>query len=281
MRSKIQSFFFSLQTAYFFFILLAAIFGAGSYLAGFEETGRLFDQITSECIWKYIDDIVANHLLLTWFLLLVVCAAVVFINTLCCTSQLLKQCFINKIGKTKQFRLRFMTFIHIIALAVIVCHALEIMLVTRHSPVKILVSGMATLAPYQVKVKNISYITDRSFIQEDVDGKRLPGFKIPLEKFSIEGNKAELAVYRDGVLVKEGEIRLFEPLRVGNSFFIMDGFFIPHHKSDTIGILIHHTYNPLVVPFFVIYAVLFTTLLVQYIRNRCQVSVQNNSFYRE
>ncbi len=277
MINMIQSFFSSLRTAFFFLVLLAVFFALGSYFANAQDIKVLFKQMTSVHIWSCLDSIVHNRTLLFWLLGLVICAIMLFLNTLFCTIKQLRQCWGGdaSVKRTKQqFRLKIMAFIHIIALAVIGCHGLDIALVERHPPVKILNSETLGLGTYLLKVKEVSYITDRKYIQEDEKGRRPPSFKIPRKQFSIEGNKAELAVYKNGELVREGEIRLFEPLRVGGTFFILDGFFIPH-GSDTLGLLIHRSYNPLALPFFGIYVILFFTLLLQCIKNRYRPFVKN------
>lgn len=281
MNSKVISAFYSITTAFFLFVALAVVFGLGSHLAGLEHINPIFKKMTAIHVWSCVDSILDNWVLLLWLSILIIVAIALFINTLCCTSQLLKSCFSNRPSsiKYKQYRMRMMTVIHVIALAVIVCHALDITLVQRHKPVKIIESEKATFGNYEIRIINIAYQTDRKFIQMDENGKQMPSFKIPRKQFSIEGNSAQIAVYHEGKLLKEGEIRLFDPFRVGSSFFILDGFYLPYN-SDKIGVSIHHTYNPLALPFFAIYTLLFSALLYQYFSNRYRPEKPHSTFIK-
>ena len=279
MSRIIKSILFSTTTAFVVFAVLAAVFGIGSYLAGVAEIKPIFNKMTSRHVWSCIDGIFANRSLLLWLFVLVSAAIVLLINTLCCTSRQLKQFFLSNTVKVKQFRLHSMAFIHVLALAVLIFHGLDITLVERHKPVEILQSESAVLGSYTVKVDSISYQTDRGFIRESDSGKRTPSFKIPRKQFSIDGNRAKVSLYQNGELVKEAEIGLFDPFRVGNTFFILDGFYIPY-GSDDLGVTLLYSYNPLVVPFFALYAILFSALLFHCYRNRYRPAVDEKYIYR-
>lgn len=267
MNNKIRSAFYSITTAYILFALLAVIFAVGSHLAGTAAIEPIFSQMNATHIWTCLGSIIANTTLLIWLLALVVIAGALFVNTLCCTSRLVKQSWFNGSKSKAPFRLQTMAFIHVIALLVIIFHALDVGLIQRNNPVNIMESESQILGKYRLQVNKISYVTDRKIITESETGKRTPSFKIPKELFSITDNKAVISLYLGEKLVTKSDIRLFDPLSVGGSFFILDGFFIPYN-SDKIGLSIHYMYNPLVYPFFAIYIILFSALLFQWFKNR-------------
>lgn len=272
MKSKFVSIFSSLTTAYILFALLAAVFAVGSQLAGVSEIKPIFKQMNTTDVWSCVSAIFSNTTLLIWLILLIVIAVCLFFNTLCCTSQLVQ----NGAKDSAPSRLKIMAFIHVVALFVIIFHALDVGLIQRHKAVQIMESESLILGKYRLHVDKVFYETDRTYITESEGGKRTPSFKIPRKQFSIEGNRAEISLYRDDELVKTSEIRLFSPIRVGGTFFILDGFFIPHNKKN-IGISIHYMYNPLVYPFFTIYTILFSALLLQWFKNRYRPPTSNSN----
>lgn len=275
MRSKSVSIFYSITTAYILFTLLAAVFAVGSHLAGVAEIKRLFQLMNTTDIWSCFDAIVGNITLLSWLILLIVIAACLFVNTVCCTTQLVQKGFFNGVKKRAP-QLKTMAFIHVVALFVIIFHVVDVGLIRRHKPIQIMESESRLLGKYNLKVDTIFYETDRQYITESDKGKRPPSFKIPRKQFSIEGNRAEISLYQDDTVVKTSEIRLFSPVRVGGTFYILDGFFIPYDNTN-IGISIHYMYNPLVYPFFAIYTILFSTLLLQWFKNRYREPTSNTS----
>ncbi len=279
MNNRIISILYSLSTTFFLFMALACIFGIGSHLAGVESIGPVFKKMTSIHVWSCLESIVTNKVLFLWLLILVLIAIFLFFNTLFCTSQQLRHCFPNGLKGIKLSRIHTMAVIHVIALAVIACHALDITLVQRHKPVKILESEKAVLGSYQVEIKQITYQTDRKYIEEDESGKQKSSFKIPRKQFSIVGNRAHIAIYHDGNLLKNQEIGLFDPVRIKSTFFILDGFFMPY-GSDDIGVSLHHSYNPLALPFFTIYTLLFSTLLFHCLKNRYRPEKDNTNFFQ-
>lgn len=276
MKSKFISIFYSITTAYILFALLAAVFAVGSQLAGVSEIKLIFKEMNATDVWSCFGAIIGNTTLLIWLIILIVIAVFLFFNTLCCTTQLVQQSFLNRSKNRAPSRLKIMAFIHVVALFVIIFHALDVGLIQRHKPVQIMESESLTLGKYRLNVDKVFYETDRTFITESEKGKRTPSYKIPRKQFSIEGNRAEISLYQDDVLVKTSEIRLFSPVKIGGSFYILDGFFIPHGTKN-IGISIHYMYNPLVYPFFIIYTILFAALLLQWFKNRYRAPKSNTN----
>ncbi len=260
MKRKIRNLVTSLTTAFVLFMLLAAIFGYGSHLAAVKAVKPIFKKMTATHIWNALDAICQHQAVLCWLLVLAAVAIALFVNTLCCTWQQYDHYQKSSRAAATNKRLRRMVFIHVAALTVIVFHGLDVLMVERHLPRKIAVGSTGELNGYTIKVEAIHYITDKTYIRENEQGRRRPSFKIPSKKFSIKGNKARIGFYKNDRLVETSDIRMFSPVRLGSTFFFLDGFYIPHN-SEQIGISIHSSDNPLVLPFFMVYACLFTILL--------------------
>ncbi len=270
MKIKIRDIFTSLTTAFVLFLFLSAVFGYGSYIAASKDVKVIFKKMTATHIWNAFDAIWQHQLVLCWLLVLAMVAVALFGNTLCCTWRQL--CQYRRSNRTVRAskRLRRMMLIHIVALTVIVFHGLDVVMVERHLPQKIGIGESRDISGYTVKVEAIEYVTDTKYIRENEQGKRRPSFKIPYGKFSIEGNKAQLALYHQGQLVQRSDIRIFSPVRIGSTFFFLDGFYLPH-DSEQIGISIHGSNNPLVLLFFLVYACLFALLVWHAVANRQSV----------
>jgi len=259
MKLKMTGPLFSLTTAFVLFTILAALFAAGSTIDRIPEVKSLFREMNSTHIWNAVQDIARTPVLLGWLAALVVVAAGLFVNTFCCTIKQISRHFNQRKTTTPLKGLTTMAFIHVLALGVIIFHSLDVSLIKRHKPVKILENQSVELSSYRVTVQSISYATDRKFIRENERGHTMPSFKIPRTEFSTEENRAIITISTGKRQVTK-EIGLFEPVRIGTTFFILDGFFIPHGKNE-IGISIHHSNNPLAIPFFALYTLLFSTLL--------------------
>ena len=276
MKKLLISILFSLQTAFFSLAALALIFAVGSHLATIKPLRQVFGRMTDIYIWACLDDILANPQLFVWLIILVFFAAVLFVNTACCTSRQLSNYFKTGNASNRNKRLCGMAYIHVVALLVLVFHAVDVAFVQRHEPVKLFTGEQAVLGEYEIAVHSVKYVTDPSYITEDETGRRMPSFKIPADHFSIEENMAQVTLSKDGIEVQQADFRMFAPVRVGGTFFILDGFFIPH-GGEQAGILLHRVHNPIALPFFGLYALLFSLFLYQcYVtRYRSVVSVSN------
>ncbi|PIE56381.1 MAG: hypothetical protein CSA34_04695 [Desulfobulbus propionicus] len=264
---KISNLFTSLTTAFVLFLLLAVIFGYGSHIAALAEVRPVFRKMTSTHIWAALGAIRQQQMLLYWLLALVAVAVALFANTLCCTwKQFRNYKKSSRVTRGNKNAQRMM-FIHVAALLVIVFHGLDVAMVQRHLPQKIAVGDSGEFNGYTIKVEAVEYITDKKYIREDEQGRRRSSFKIPYGEFSIKENKARLGLYREGRLVQTADIKMFSPVRLGSTFFFLDGFYLPR-DSEKIGITIHSSYNPLVLPFFLLYACLLSILLWHALGNR-------------
>lgn len=259
---------YSLTTCFVLFYALAIIFGIGSYLCGIKEIKMIFKQMTNIQIWAAIEPILGSPIIICWLIVLAICGGMLFLNTMFCTKLQLAKYLKNRTSKTRQdIRQKGMAYIHIIAMVVIACHAGDILLIERHNPVKLFIGDNYDFGTYQVKLADISYITDRSVIEEDENGRVMPSFKIASDKFSIPNNNAKLIITKDDQPVKTATIGMLAPVQIGGSFIFLDGFASPQ-DSDEISISIHHSYNPLALPFFGVYFILFSLLIIQFFKTR-------------
>lgn len=257
---------FSLTTAFALLTILAALFAIGNSIEGISGVKSLFREMNSTHIWNCMGDISRIPILLAWLISLVVVALGLFLNTFCCTIKQISLCSSQRRTTASKNGLATMALVHVLAVGVIIFHGLDVTLIQRHKPVKILETQSRELGNFILTVQSISYTTDRRFIRENEKGRTMPSFKIPRTAFSPDDNRATITISTAGKQLTT-EIGLFEPVRLGSTFFILDGFFMPH-DSDEIGISIHHSHNPLVIPFFTIYAALFLALLWHGLRTR-------------
>lgn len=255
---------FSLRTAYVLLVSLAILFGLGDLLAGIQEEAEVFKEMNMVHFFSLFDNYVAHPLVLVWLVALVFAGAFLLINTLCCTyKQVVRSLQYNRADAFGEKRNRGMIIIHSIAIVVIAFHAIDIALVARHKPQQLFAQQSTQLGGYTITIKSLDYVTDRSVITQRQKGQRIGATRISSDEFSISENKVELSIFKDGVLVKQGILRMLHPLRYGGTFFILDGFVVPYGSdSDDVAALIHYTYNPLVIPFFMVYiAMLFFLIL--------------------
>ncbi|CAG37705.1 hypothetical protein [Desulfotalea psychrophila] len=260
-----KEFFFSLRAAYCFLAGLVLVFFAGSLLTGITSIDRVFRRMNVLSFADLPAHLSSHPLVIFWIFLLFFFGAGLFVNTLCCTYRQLP--YLKKKGGAGARQRRGMTYIHLVVILVIACHAIDIVLVERHLSKKILPMQTIAMGDYQLRLDGVDYITDRTFITENAGGRVRKTVTIPKASFSTEGNRAEVSLYRDGLLLKRGTLRMFSPLYYKGTFFFLDGFFIGHGQSS-VGVLLHYAFNPLVRPFFLIYILLFTLLFRQFYQNR-------------
>ena len=266
---------FSLRTAYVLLLLLAGIFGLGTLLTSLSAEALVFKQMNIAQFFSLFSEYISHPLVLLWLLILVCVGALLFLNTVCCTfrqiSRYKKQRGFK--GGAKRFGL---IAIHLVAIVVIAFHAVDIALMERQKPQGITVMETAQLGDYTVRMEKLVYVTDRDVIRQQKKGQRIRLSQIPAEKFSIEKNGVGLAIYKDGELVKQEMLYMLQPIAYHGSFFILDGFQIPYGGGDNdIVAMLHCTHNPLVQPFFLVYVLLLTILLLHGFKNRYQPQRKN------
>jgi len=256
-----------LKASYFLFALLALAFAAGNRLAGVNAYKIIFKDMTATHVGLCLGAIAENPIILAWLIAFVLIGACLFVNTACCTTVQIRSLFRSLSGSgvhEKRPRAVQMALIHIAALMVIGLHALDITMIERHKPIKLFPGETVSMGGYDILVKDIFYVTDRSMITENENGRRKKIFHIPEKDFSLEDNFVRIQIKRDDAPPEIRELRILSPVRLGSSYFFLDGFFIPH-ESRQIGAMIHLSTNPLIFIFFTVYSVLFCLLLIRYV----------------
>ena len=260
--------FFSLRTAYVLLLLLAGTFGLGTLMTSLREEALLFKQMNIASFFSLFSEYISHPLVLFWLVILVCVGAMLFLNTVCCTVRQISRYKKQRGFKGEAKRLGLIA-IHLVAIVVIAFHAVDIALMERQKPQRIAVLQTAQLGDYSVRVEKLVYVTDRDVIRQQTKGQRIRLSQIPAEKFSIEENGVELSIHRDGELVQQKMLYMLQPFEYHGTFFILDGFQVPYgSEDDEIVALLHCTYNPLVQPFFLIYVLLLTILLLHGFKNR-------------
>ena len=261
---------FSLRTAYVLLVFLAVVFGVGNVLSGMTAASAVFKEMNETHFFGLWNSYTAHPLVLVWLCLLVFLGVFLFLNTLCCTfTQVVRyreKKLKNSLGDKRN---RGMMIIHLITIVVIAFHAIDLALIARTKPQQILVGESAQLGPYTITAKSLDYVTDRTAISQTRKGQKIRSTQISSDEFSISGNRVELSISRAGVVVRQGFLTMLHPLRYGGTFFILDGFIVPYgSESGAVAALVHHTYNPLVIPFFMVYALLLFFLVLQILQQR-------------
>lgn len=262
--------FFSLKTAYILLVLLAVLLGLGNYISTIPAEAQVFKEMNMGHFFSLLSSYVAHPRLLMWLIALIFTGALLFLNTVCCTyKQVIRYRQNTRPDTVGEKRNRGMMIIHIIAIVVIAFHAIDIALVKRHKPQQLFAKESAQLGGYTVTINSIDYVTDRSVITQSHKGERISATRITSNEFSILGNRAELSVFKDGVLVKKGLISMLHPLRYGGTYFILDGFVVPYGSDNNeVAALVHYTYNPLVIPFFAVYVLMLVCLILHLVKHR-------------
>ena len=259
-----KAFFFSLRASYIFFGVLALLFGAGSRLAGVDVYKNIFKEMTATHVIHCWQAIAANPPVLLWLLAFILTGACLLVNTGCCAVSQAGALFRMQ---GKRVRAVQMALIHIAALAVVILHALDMTMVNRHHPVRLYAGQTARMGSYGVTVKEITYVADPSFISEDETGRKMKSVHLPAGGFSRADNFVRLEIKKEGQALETVELKMLSPARTGATYFFLDGFFIAH-GSRQIGVMVHHSTNPLVVVFFTVYSVLLVLLGWRYLSLR-------------
>ncbi len=272
-----KRFFFSLRASYLLFAVLALVFGLGNRLASVTSYKAVFKDMTATHLGNCIGPIAHNPILLVWLFIFILVGGCLFINTGCCTTAQVRLLGRMRAGHSeKQGRAVQMAVIHIIALMVIALHALDITMIKRQKPVRLYPGQTVSMGAYTVRVDQVSYVTDRAMITEDRNTGKNKRFHIPEEKFSMENNFARIRVEKDNLTSGVRELRILCPVRLGADFFFLDGFFIAHGSTE-VGVLIHHSYNPLAIVFFTVYTLLFGLLIFRYFSLRSAMGQKERS----
>ncbi len=259
-----KRFFFSLRASYLLFALLALAFGAGNRLAGVDAHKTVFTEMTATHLSRCLMRIAEIPMMLAWLLIFALIGACLFFNTGCCTLSQVRSVRRAALSGKRQRRAVQMALIHIAALMVIGLHALDITMIERHQPVRLYPGHTSHMGGYDVRVKDIVYVTDRSVIMEDENKPTKKRFHIPENAFSLEENFARIQISKKNEPTMTRELRILSPVRLGAAYFFLDGFFITQ-DSRQIGVMIHQSTNPLAILFFTVYSILFGLFLLRYL----------------
>lgn len=263
-----KHFFFSLKAGYIFFFLLALVFGIGSQLAEQKQIKLIFKEMTVTHISHCLEQIAANPMIMVWLIVFMVISVCLFVNTFCCTTTQIKLFLkVRKKGEDKDSRTGQMALIHVVALVVIASHIMDIVLIQRYRPTRVFAGETMQADQHRIRVKAVSYVTNRAFITGDKTKGKTGRIHIPAQAFSKKDNFAVIEIEKASGKRFSRELRILSPVRLGATFIFLNGFFTAH--GDTrVGVEIHHSYNPLSFVFFTVYAVLFGLLLFRFYTTR-------------
>jgi len=189
-----------------------------------------------------------------WFLSLCLCAAVLFMNAVCCS--LGRQWSLAK--KSGLFKNWLFFFLHCLFIMVLVCHGLILALGEKQSRVHLFPGQDHSFGPYEIQLADVVFTGDPAILKAPKKQQRA---LMTRKNIRIHENHALLTLVKNDRILARQKIRMLSPLRYGSVQVTLVEFVI-QGADDRLGVVLTLTDNFLNTFFFLVYAIMILSLAV-------------------
>lgn len=209
-----------------------------------------------------------NDLVVTfWFLLLCAVATFFFIHlALCIGVRLYRRLTQNGLS----LRQWCFFILHVLFLAVMLCHGLNMILGYKISDIKMVAGDRYHFEDtYELSLSDIRFVDDPDILKTSYPQRRT---RMTRENIHRKANSALAVLKKNGQIITSDRLFMLSPVRAGSIRVTLTDFFIPNSGSgDTLGVKLVITRNPIVTLFFGTYAALIIVFGLYVALNWCDV----------
>lgn len=251
-------FFTSMRFAFIAMICLIIWFAAGAFLTLAKIPGDVFKAMNHEMLigW-FFGTALASPLVMIWFVVFCLIAAMLMVSLLFCTYHTL-----YKSVKVKtRWRPVLLLVIHLNFILILIFHV-----ITATTGIK---QGQLELGPgdsyqhesgYSIQVTGIQYVDDLKCLEKSNKKSRRD---MSFQNFSHRDNYATVALFYNGLLLSQGRAYVLKPFVYKDLRFTVEKFILTgkgeKREAGVLGILVK---NPFIFPFFILYAIEVLLILI-------------------
>jgi hypothetical protein len=242
----------SMRFAFLVILLLAGWFLAGAYMAG-KAFRKIFSSMNEMLIVEWWQTVGHEALWVKiWFAVLCILAALLALSFLFCTFSTL----VARIRRSTRKSLSVVLFlIHFFGLILVGLHGLSILIGYKLGEEE-LFPGEEIVLPDGVKlvIDQVVFVNDTSLLYFR---QGQPRIRYHRENYALDSNYVHLSFYRDGHPVQSDKLLYMKPIRTNGLLVTLDSFVAGHQNggtSEAVGVKITAVKNPVMIPFFVVYA---------------------------
>ncbi len=193
-----------------------------------------------------------NPVLVVWFLLLCLCAGVLFVNALCCSLDR-QLALAKKSGRIKNW---LFFILHCLFILVLACHGLILVIGEKQSRVELFPGQAEAFGPYEVQVSDVVFSDDMNILKAP---KKQQRGLMTRKKIHIHENYVVLTLLKGTRTLVSKKVRMLSPLKYKSVQITLIEFVI--NKADNqLGVTLTFTQNFLSRFFFVGYGVMILAL---------------------
>lgn len=242
----------SLHLTWWTFLALAAWFWLGMAAEGLSDFARGLKELNEQLVRSWLAGAAwHNPLVLIWFLILVLLAALLALNLMACLLQRWNA------ARPAKSLLRFWIFwsLHVCVGLLMLLHALDMCLGSKHLPVSLQLGQTIDLTPdWSLRLDDLHLALKKDLLHLTGEQAR---HALTRERFDLKKNWARVSLFRKARLLDTETITMLQPLRHGSTLVVLRGF---KDSSQGLGVRLRLVQAPLHLPFFLVYALLLVHL---------------------
>ncbi len=251
--------FASMKFAFWSLAGLVVWFFAGVVLGGNDQFKKGFQKMNDLLILDWLkNEATGNILIFIWFAGLCIVGGLVFMSFIFCTFTTLRK-HLSK-GRLR-VRSRIMFLLHLVFILIVVFHIVSMVTGFKYGYQKAFVNSILRFDnSIAVEVHQIRFVNDPEVLKSRESHSKI---RLTKENFNIDENFVEISLFRDGEFLARGKSRFLKPYVYKNIRVTIENFFVDDKvELDKIGVRLVVSKNPVLLPFFTLYAIAVVLMLL-------------------
>jgi len=244
----------SMQFAFWAILCLIFWMGLGALLTiKSSPYYDVFSTMNEQMITQWLASKAANMpVILGWFIGLCLIAAALLLNTsLCIWQRILPMLQAARLSRN------ILAVVHILVILVMAGHGLSMIMGEKYESSVMFPGQIKNLGGgYSLRMDSLVFLDDPALLRLSKHDKHL---QMTRDVFHLKGNHAILMLQKDGRTIERSTVGILAPFDHGSLHIVLKTFILGK-KNNKLGALIIIVRNPLANPFFIIYALMITTL---------------------
>lgn len=248
-----------MKFAFWSIVALIIWFFAGVALAAFDLHSKAFSMMNDDLILNwFLNNMFHDPLVTLWFIGFCLCGFVVGVSFFFCTITTLFKLMIRQSFRLKHTLLFLM---HVVFIGIIGFHLLSMILGYKKGHIPAFEGQKITInSDYSLVIRKINFVNDISVLRKKDKHSKI---RLSHENFSIKENYAEIALYKSNHLTGLGKVYFLKPLLIKGFCFTIESFITNKNStSSEVGVKMVIAKNPVLIPFFITYALAILLILL-------------------
>ncbi len=248
----------SMKFAFWSIFALILWFFGGVAIASMGEYKKAFAKMNDLLIldWFFSESLNSIPVLL-WFCGLCLFGGIVLLSFAFCTFTSLRKPLRIKKNKLKSW---LMFSLHIVFILIVLFHVLSMIMGFKYGYQKAFDNTVLEFDNgYAVHVHEIQFVNDTEVLKsKEIHSK----IRLSKENFSIDENYVDVSLFWKNEFLASGKTHFLKPFVYNSIHITIENFFVDNKKDkEIIGVRLVVARNPVIVPFFIMYAVAILLIL--------------------